>query len=62
MVQDKKQFQSSKKPMAQDLDKKSSARTDRTDSSTDSSRQGNMKQSDLKDKSGIAKRDIGSRK
>ncbi len=60
MVQDKKQFQSGKKSMSQDLDRKAGA-ADRTDrSSSDTSRQG--KQTDLKDKSNVSKRDIGSRK
>ncbi|MBC7711876.1 MAG: hypothetical protein H7177_00955 [Rhizobacter sp.] len=60
MVQDKKNFSSGKKPMSQDLDKKAGAASDR---SADSSRTGNMKQTDPKDKSGIAgKRDVGSRK
>ncbi len=62
MVQSKKQFQSGKKSMSQDLDKKSASQA--SDRSADSSsRQGNMKQNDLKDKSSISsKRDIGSRK
>ena len=63
MVQDKK-FQSGKKPMSQDLDKKtqagSSDRTERSsESSRESSRQGNMKQTDSKDRSGSKS---GSRK
>ncbi|MBC7427757.1 MAG: hypothetical protein H7336_04035 [Bacteriovorax sp.] len=60
MVQDKKNFSSGKKPMAQDLDKKSGAVAD---NSADAARTGSMKQTDLKDKSGIAgKRDVSSRK
>lgn len=63
MVQNKKQFQSGKKSMSQDLDKKSQAgAADRTDRATDTSRQGSMKQTDLKEKPGISKRDVGSRK
>lgn len=64
MVANKKQFSSgNKKAAGQDLDRKSQAGADRSDRSTDSSiRQGNMKQTDLKDKSSISKRDVGSRK
>ena len=64
MVQDKKNFSSGKKPMAQDLDRKSGISADRPgERPTDTSKSGSMKQPEQKDRSGIAgKRDVGSRK